>query len=157
MSEALKYVSAKTGHLMPRYGTQQNIGSRLVAAGEIVWLEKEVVALTEAEWNAHVKEYERAKRAGVVVERTKADHDAWLKLEQEREALELAERKKAEAEEAAKATTAAATPGTATVAPVVAAPSSVAVHTPADKFTSEEPATADEVTKGAKRAREEKR
>ncbi len=153
MSETLKYVSAKAGHLVPRYGTQQQIGARIVRAGEVVFLEREVVALTDAEWNAHVKEYSRLKAAGILVERSKADLDAWEKLELEREARELADRKKAEAAEAeaaAKEAAKADAPSAETTTSAAASPA------PDTKFGRDETPTTDETTKRAKGARGER-
>jgi hypothetical protein len=95
-----KYFTAKTGHLVPRYGTSSYIGAT-ARRGEAATFDGAVVAIPLREWTRFVKEYNRCMKAGVLIECTKAEHDAFLKAQ---EAATVAAVAKAEAEKAAGAT-----------------------------------------------------
>jgi hypothetical protein len=97
-----KYFTAKTGHLVPRYGTSSYIGAT-ARRGEAATFDGAVVAIPLREWTRFVKEYNRCMKAGVLIECTKAEHDAFLKAQEAATgaAVEVA---KAEAEKAAGAT-----------------------------------------------------
>lgn len=80
------YLSAVTGHLVPRFGTlgcaggKTFIGARRDAkTGKMVVNEDAIVFLSEAEFGKHRKEYNRAIDDGALKRRTREEYQTWTK------------------------------------------------------------------------------
>jgi len=82
MTTEFQYFSCVEGHVVQRYGTDTYIGVTRTANGW-EWDTEKVVLIPIAEIARYRREYLRAVKEGSLTERTKQDHDAYLKkLEQ---------------------------------------------------------------------------
>lgn len=77
MNIKFKYFSCKSGHAVPRFGTDVFIGA-IKQSGGFIWDEDKIAAIPESEVLRYKREYDRAIRDGSLISRTQVDYDKYI-------------------------------------------------------------------------------